>query len=53
MTTNEAASTPLRVVLDTSVLVAAVRSRRGASFALVRSIPSDRFEVCLSVALFL
>ena len=39
--------------MDTSVLVAAARSRRGASFALVSSIPSDRFEVCLSVALFL
>jgi predicted nucleic acid-binding protein len=39
--------------LDTSVLVAAARSRRGASFALVSSIPSDRFEICLSVALFL
>lgn len=43
----------MRVVLDTSVLVAAVRSRRGASFALVSSIPSDRFKVCLSVSLFL
>ena|SRR5829696_4490768 len=43
----------MRVVFDTSVLVAAARSRDGASFALVSSIPSDRFEICLSVALFL
>src|ERR1051326_3953031 len=42
----------MRVVFDTSVLVAA-RSRDGASFVLVNSIPSDRFEICLSVALFL
>jgi predicted nucleic acid-binding protein len=35
------------------VLVAAARSRRGASFTLVSSIPSDRFEICLSVALYL
>jgi predicted nucleic acid-binding protein len=43
----------MRVVFDTSVLVAAARSRDGASFALVHSIPSDRFEICLSVALYL
>ena len=44
---------PLRVVLDTSVLVAAARSKRGASFALVSSIPSPLFKPCLSVALYL
>jgi predicted nucleic acid-binding protein len=43
----------MRVVFDTSVLVAAVRSRRGASFALVSSIPSERFQLCLSVPLYL
>jgi predicted nucleic acid-binding protein len=43
----------MRVVFDTSVLVAATHSRDGASFALVNSIPSDRFEICLSVALYL
>lgn len=42
----------MRVVLDTSVLVAAARSRQGASFALVSSIPSVRFDICLSVALY-
>jgi putative PIN family toxin of toxin-antitoxin system len=42
----------MRVVVDTSVLVAATRSRRGASFALVASIPSTKFEICLSVALY-
>jgi putative PIN family toxin of toxin-antitoxin system len=42
----------LRVVLDTSVLVAAARSRRGASFALVSSIPAPEFEPCLSVGLY-
>lgn len=44
---------PMRVVFDTSVLVAASRSRRGASFALLEAIPSDRFQLCVSVALFL
>jgi putative PIN family toxin of toxin-antitoxin system len=43
---------PLRVVLDTNVLVAAVRSRQGASFALVSSIPSPDFQPCLSVGLY-
>jgi len=42
----------MRVVLDTNVLVAAVRSRHGASFALVESIPSSEFEICLSVGLY-
>ena len=42
----------MRVVFDTSVLVAAVRSRRGASFALISSIPSPHFQICLSVGLY-
>ena len=42
----------MRVVLDTNVLVAALRSRRGASFALVSCIPSPAFVPCLSVALY-
>ena len=42
----------MRVVFDTSVLVAAARSRDGASFALVSSIPSPRFQICLSVSLY-
>jgi predicted nucleic acid-binding protein len=42
----------MRVAIDTSVLVAAAKSRRGASFALVRSIPNPRFEVALSIALY-
>ena len=41
-----------RVVLDTNVLVAAARSRQGASFALVSSIPAPDFQPCLSVALY-
>ena len=42
----------MRVVFDTSVLVAAARSRRGASHALVSSIPSPDFQLCLSVSLY-
>lgn len=43
----------MRVVFDTSVLVAAVRSRQGASFALVSSIPTTDFQLCLSIGLYL
>jgi len=41
-----------KIVLDTSVLVAAARSRQGASFALVSSLPNPRFQICLSVVLY-
>ena len=42
----------MKVVFDTNVLVAAARSRRGASYALVSSIPSHDFQLCLSVSLY-
>ncbi len=42
----------MRVVFDTNVLVAAARSRRGASYALVSAIPTSAFQLCLSVALY-
>lgn len=44
---------PLRVVLDTSVLVAAARSNLGASFAIVHALPSSRFQIVLSLGLYL
>jgi putative PIN family toxin of toxin-antitoxin system len=43
----------MRVVVDTNVWVSAVRSRRGASFALLRELPTARFQFGVSVALFL
>ncbi|MFM1905086.1 MAG: hypothetical protein RLZZ440_2986 [Planctomycetota bacterium] len=42
----------IRAVLDTSVIVAASRSRRGASFELLRLLDSRAFEAALSVALY-
>ncbi|MEA2165166.1 MAG: hypothetical protein QOK37_3293 [Thermoanaerobaculia bacterium] len=42
-----------RVVLDTSVLVAAVRSRRGASFELIARLGTSAFDVAVSVSLVL
>lgn len=40
-----------QIVLDTNVLVAALRSRRGAVFRLVSLLPAASFEVNLSVPL--
>ena len=42
-----------RVVLDTNILVAAIRSRNGASFKLISLIGEQRFEISLSVPLVL
>ncbi len=42
----------MRVVFDTNILVAAARSRQGASFALISSIPATEFQLCLSVGLY-
>jgi predicted nucleic acid-binding protein len=42
-----------QVVLDTSVLVAAIRSRRGASFELLSRLGSGAFDIAVSVALVL
>lgn len=39
------------MVLDTNVVVAALRSRRGASFRLVSLLAEGRFEVAISVPL--
>jgi putative PIN family toxin of toxin-antitoxin system len=42
----------MKVVFDTSLLVAAVRSKQGASYALVSALPSEQFQICLSVSLY-
>ncbi|PYQ62584.1 MAG: putative toxin-antitoxin system toxin component, PIN family [Acidobacteria bacterium] len=42
-----------RVVLDTNVVVAALRSRRGASYQLLSLLGEDRFEIAVSVPLVL
>jgi putative PIN family toxin of toxin-antitoxin system len=41
------------VVLDTNVLVAAIRSRRGASFAVLSLVGTGAFEIVVSVPLVL
>lgn len=44
---------PIQIVLDTNVLYAGLRSRRGASFKLLKQLNSRRFEINLSVPLVL
>lgn len=42
----------MKVVIDTSVLVAAARSRNGASFQLMSMLPATRFDIALTIALY-
>ena len=43
----------MKIVIDTNVLFAALKSRRGASFKLVSFLPSERFSVAISVPLII
>jgi putative PIN family toxin of toxin-antitoxin system len=43
----------LRVILDTNVLIEALRSRRGASFKVLNLVGSGRFQLNVSVPLVL
>ena len=45
-------SRPMKVVLDTSVLVAAARSKSGASHALLARLLDARLQPVVSVPLF-
>ena len=44
---------PLKIVLDTNILVSALRSRLGASHRLLLAVGDNRFQIQLSVSLFL
>ena len=44
---------PIQIVLDTNVLLSALRSRLGASFRLLSLIGDPRFTINLSVPLIL
>jgi putative PIN family toxin of toxin-antitoxin system len=44
---------PIQIVMDSNVLVSALRSRNGASFRLLSLVGGDRFELNLSVGLVL
>lgn len=42
----------MRIVIDTSVLVAASRSSNGASFRIVSMLPTPVFEIALTVPVY-
>ena len=41
------------VILDTNVLVSALRSQYGASYAVLQALDQDRFEIALTLPLYL
>jgi putative PIN family toxin of toxin-antitoxin system len=43
----------MRVVFDTNVLVAATRSKKGASYQLISMVPTHKFQLALSLPLYL
>ena len=43
----------MKTVLDTNILGAVSRSNRGASYRLLQLIPDERFQICLSMPLYL
>ena len=43
----------MKIVIDTNVLFAALKSRRGASYKLVSILPSKRFSMAISVPLII
>jgi len=42
----------MKIVLDTNVLVMALRSRRGASFRLLSELPAKDFQIVLTIPLY-
>ena len=46
-------NTIMKIVIDTNVLFAALRSRQGASYYLVSFLPSKRFSIAISVPLII
>jgi putative PIN family toxin of toxin-antitoxin system len=43
----------MRIVLETNIFVSALKSSRGASYALISQLPSDQFQIVLSIPLYI
>lgn len=43
----------IRIVIDTNILVSAIKSDMGASYALISKLPSNKFDFYISVPLYL
>lgn len=46
-------NTSMKIVIDTNVLVSGLLSDKGYAYKLLGSLPSDDFDVCISVPLIL
>ena len=42
----------MKVILDTNIFVSALKSNKGASYALISQLPSDMFQIALSIPLY-
>ena len=42
----------IRIIIDTNVIYSALRSKQGASYKLISILPTQKFEVLLSVPLY-
>ena len=43
----------MKVILDTNIFVPALKSNRGASFAIISQLPSEKFQIVLTIPLYL
>ena len=43
----------MRIVIDTNIFVSALRSNLGASYAIISQLPSDKFQIVLTIPLYL
>lgn len=43
----------MNIILDTNVLVMALRSKQGASYALLSELPSQDFQIALTIPLYM
>lgn len=45
--------TRMRVVFDTNIFVSALKSNKGASYAVISQLPSEQFQIVLSIPLYI
>ncbi|MGE0086577.1 MAG: putative toxin-antitoxin system toxin component, PIN family [Desulfococcaceae bacterium] len=42
----------MKVVFDTNIFVSALKSNKGASYAVISQLPSDQFQIVVSIPLY-
>lgn len=43
----------MRLILDTNIFVSALKSNMGASYAIISQLPSDQFQIALTIPLYI